>query len=80
MANWSGSRHELKKINNIKPKASQKHSYYISDSSIFDYDSSLSSDSEWNKRRNPNECKEINKLNHVVENKINNKDQRNDTI
>ena len=44
MAKRSGSRHELKSINNVRAKSSKKHGYSISDSSSRDYDSSLSSD------------------------------------
>ena len=46
MAKRSGSRHELKSINNVRAKSSKKHGYSISDSSSRDYDSSLSSDSD----------------------------------
>ena len=54
MANLSDSRHELKKIKKIYAKAPKKHDYPIRDRSSSDYDSYLSSDSEWDVRRQPN--------------------------
>ena len=82
MAKRTGSRHELKRIKKIKSKASNNNSYSNIDNYIgaSNSDSSLSSDSEWDKRRHPTECKEIDKLDHVVTNNITNKYQRNDTI
>ena len=73
MANSSGSRHELKKIKKIKSKSYKKCSYSSIDSSISDSDSyySLSSYSQWYKRRQPTEHKEINKLDIVVSDNIN---------
>ena len=66
MAEPYGSRCELKKINKIKSKASKKHSYSMKNSSSSDSDlySSLFSDSEWDKSRQPTERKEINELDH----------------
>ena len=59
IAKKSGSRLELKKINNINTKVSMKSSYYSSDSSRIDLDSdsSLSSYSDWEQYRQPIECK-----------------------
>ena len=42
----SGSRRELKNINNIRPKASKKYGSSSSNSSSNNYDSYISSDSE----------------------------------
>ena len=53
----SGSRRELKKINNIRAKSSNKHDFSISDIYSNDSGSSLSSDSGWDKRRHPAEIK-----------------------
>ena len=46
MANSPGSRRELKKMNNIRAKASKKYNYSSSDSSSSDSDSHISSDIE----------------------------------
>ena len=74
---------KLKKINSIKAKYSKKRSYSISNISISDsdYDSSLSSDSDLEEKIHPTECKEINKLYHVVTDNIKkNKNHHNDAI
>ena len=76
----SGSHRELKKNKKIKEKVLKKNSYSSSNSSSNDYDYPLSSDSEWDKRRQPTERKEKNKLDYVVTNNITNKDQCNDGI
>ena len=80
MDKHSSSHHELKKINNIKPKASQKHSYYISNSSIFDYDYSLSSDNDQDKIRQPNEWKETDNFDYIVTSNVKNNSQCDDAI
>ena len=80
MTKLSGSHHELNKINNIRAKSSDKYDSSSSNSYSSDYDSSLSSDIERDKRINPSEHKDMNKLYHVVTNKIKNKYQCNDTI
>ena len=80
MAKRSVSRRELKKIKKIRAKASRKYGSSSSDRSISDSDSSLSSDSERDKIRHPSERKETDKLDHIVTNNINNKDQYNDAI
>ena len=75
-----GSRRELKKINKICAKVSKKHessSRSISSSGSGSY---LSSDIAWEKRRQPVELKEMNKLYRVVINNIKNKYQCNDAI
>ena len=51
-----------------------KYGFYIIDSSISNYDPSLSSDSEWDKLRHPSERKEVKKLGHVTTDNITNKD------
>ena len=76
----SSSCRELKKINNICAKASNKRDYSSRDISTSDYDSSLSSNSEWDKIIHPYQRKDMNKLDHAVINNINNKDQCNDAI
>ena len=73
MANRSYSRHELNKIKNMKSKSSKNLSCSIIDSSNSDSDSSLYSDSDWDKKRQPTELKDINKLDHILTNYINNK-------
>ena len=72
MAKRFGPRRKLKKIKNIKFKASKKFIYSIrnSSSSASGSDSSLSSDIEWYKIRQTNGRKEKNKLDHVVTNNI----------
>ena len=68
----SDSSRELKNIKKIKYKASKKRSNSSIDSSRneLDYDSSLSRDSNWDEERQPDERKEINRLDHVVTNMI----------
>ena len=80
MAKSSSSRRELNNINNICAKASDRNDYYRSNISNSDYDSSLSSGSEWEKIIQPTELKEMNKLYQVVTNNIKNTYQRNDAI
>ena len=80
MSNWLGSRRELKNINNIRPKASKKYGSSSSNSSSNNYDSYISSDSEWYKKRHPAERKDMKNLDHLVTNNINNKDQCNEAI
>ena len=80
MAKRSGSYCELKKIKKIRNKASKKHYSSGSNISISDLGASLSSDIEWDKIRHPTECKEINKLDHIVTNNIKNKYQCNKDI
>ena len=75
-----GSRRQLKKTKKIKSKAPKKHFYSIRDIYSSDYDSYLSSDSEWDKRRQTTERKKIKKLDNVVKNKTKNKYQCNETI
>ena len=53
MSNWSGSRHELNVKNKIRSKSSKKYDSFSSDISSSDDDYSLSSSSEWDKRRQP---------------------------
>ena len=79
----SGLRHELKKIKNIRAKDSKKRRYSSSDSSSsgLDYDSYVSSDSDQDEEREPNQIKDMNKLDHIVTYNINkNKNQHNDAI
>ena len=66
----SGSRREIKNINNIRAKYSKKTS--VSSSKDRDFDSSISSNSILNKHRRNAGCKEINKLYHVVTDNLNN--------
>ena len=80
MTKLSGSHHELNNINNIRAKASDKYDSSSSNRYISDTDSSLSSDIERDKRINPSEHKEMNRLDQAVINKIKNKYQCNDTI
>ena len=83
IAKKSGLRRELKKIKNIRAKASKKRRYSSSDSSSsgLDYDSYVSSDSDQDEEREPNQIKDMNKLDHIVTYNINkNKNQHNDAI
>ena len=57
MTKGSGSCYKLNKTKNIKSKVSKRHSYYSIDSSISDYDSPLSSDSESYEIGHPTENK-----------------------
>ena len=57
IAKQSGLNREIKNTKKIKSKASKKHSYSISDISSSDYDASLSSDIDSDRRIHPNERK-----------------------
>ena len=72
IAKKSGSRRELKKIKNIKAYDSKKRCGSSSDSSRngSDYDSSLSRNSNRDEECQPDERREINRLNHIVTNNI----------
>ena len=79
----SVSRPELNNIKNIRAKSSKKRRDDSSNSSSDKWESysSLSSDEDWDKHRQPLGHKEINGLDHVVIDNINtNKCQLNDTI
>ena len=79
IANKYGSRRDIKKINNIRIKASKKNSDSSSDYS--DSDSSLASDSSWETYRQPSVRKDMNRLYHLVTYNLKNyKDQRNESI
>ena len=83
IANKSGSRREIKKIKNIRSKASKRgrHSSRGSSSDYLDSDSLLARDSSLDTYRQTAGRKEINRLDHVVTyNLKNNKDQINEAI
>ena len=80
MDKHSGLCREIKNIKKISGKSSRKDDYSSSNISRSDFDSSLSSDSEWDKKIQPAERKYMNKLDYVVTNNIKNKDQSNDAI
>ena len=79
----SGLHSETNKTNNINAKPPKKLIYYSINISIsdYDFDYSLSGDSEWEEPWQPNEHKDINKLDQVVNDNIKkNKNQHNDAI
>ena len=79
IAKKSGSRCEIKKINNISAKASNKGNKSFSDDS--DSNSLLGSNSSWDTNRRPAGRKEINGLYHIVTDNLNNyKYQSNEAI
>ena len=80
MYKLSVSRHYLKKIKNIRAKASNKNDCSSRNISSSDYDSSLSSDSELDEIIYPSGLKYMNKLDKALTDNINNKDQCNDAI
>ena len=75
-----GSHREPENTKKIHSKASKKYGSSSSNISSSDCDSSLSCDSERDKRRRPAEQKDMYKLDHVVTNNINIKYQCNDAI
>ena len=70
IAKKSGSRREIKKINNIRAKSSKKTN--ISSSEDWGSYSSLASNIIWDKHIRPDVRKEISKLYHVVIDNLNN--------
>ena len=78
MEKRSGSCPEIKITKNIRDEVSKKNDYSRSNICISDSDSSFYSDRKRDKRIHNTERKEMNKLYHVVENTIKNKDQCND--
>ena len=69
MENHTISRSELNKAKKICSKVTKEHESYISDSSIFDSSTSLSSDSELDKIIHTDENKDMNILYHAVADK-----------
>ena len=80
MAKCSSPYRELKKTKKIRAKVFKKNDYSISSSSISDYGSSISSDSDIDEIKRPDECKEMKNLDNIVTNNIKNMNQCGDVI
>ena len=80
MAKCIRSCHELNNTKNICSKVTKKYESSISDISSSYFDSSISSDSEWDEIIKPYERKDMKILYHVVTDYIKNKYQCNDPI